>query len=237
MDLDDDTGRAFNIELKDGGRTATMKLHRLDSDPAGKCRAPKVVNTPFIDAGTVYGSNEEYLQQTLRQKGSCKLKVSTGDLLPVTTKKDPKTGKHLFVAGDPRVNEHAILTTLHTVFVREHNRICDALARPSSGSGGVGRGVDFDDDDDDVDSFFGQDFQQRAPPAGDVEPHPLAMPRGTPDEWFETARRVRPASACVQLFTAPRRVAGRAATGRGARRSWRPRCSRSPCATSCQRWA
>ena len=34
--------------------------------------------------------------------------------------------KH-FVAGDVRANENSILTTLHTLFVREHNRLCDEL--------------------------------------------------------------------------------------------------------------
>ena len=32
-----------------------------------------------------------------------------------------------YVAGDIRAGEHPGITSLHTLFVREHNRICDKL--------------------------------------------------------------------------------------------------------------
>jgi hypothetical protein len=109
-----------------------MTLHRLDADQAGVCRAPKTVNTPLIDAGPIYGSSKEHLQNTLRAPNSCNLRTSAGNLLPVTTKPNANTNRHDFVAGDSRVSEHAMLTSLHTIWVREHNRVCDVLARQAS---------------------------------------------------------------------------------------------------------
>jgi peroxidase len=33
----------------------------------------------------------------------------------------------LFLAGDVRANENPALTVLHTIFMREHNRLCEEL--------------------------------------------------------------------------------------------------------------
>lgn len=33
-----------------------------------------------------------------------------------------------FQSGDSRTNENIILTTIHTIFLRFHNRICDEIA-------------------------------------------------------------------------------------------------------------
>lgn len=34
----------------------------------------------------------------------------------------------IYFSGDKRVNEQLVLTTLHTIFMREHNRIAHSLA-------------------------------------------------------------------------------------------------------------
>jgi len=100
--------------------------------------------TSWIDASQVYGSDEERASW-LRTHKRGKLKVSTGNLLPYNTTDgelnssiDPNapemddpfhSGRPHFVAGDVRANEQPGLTTLHTLFVREHNRVCEELRR------------------------------------------------------------------------------------------------------------
>ena len=75
--------------------------------------------THFFDASMVYGNSED-MANSLRSFVDGKLKVGTFDLLPMD-----ENGEEL--AGDHRVREMPGLTSLHTLFVREHNRICDLL--------------------------------------------------------------------------------------------------------------
>jgi hypothetical protein len=100
--------------------------------------------TAFIDASTVYGS-DDLRAAWLRTFQHGKLKTSSGNLLPWNTPDgefnspadpdapymDNETGlsTKYFVAGDIRANEHPLLIAMHTLFVREHNRICDSLVQ------------------------------------------------------------------------------------------------------------
>ncbi len=82
--------------------------------------------TAWIDASNVYGSDEARAEALRELDGSGRLKTSEGDLLPFNTDGLSNAGGHseiLFVAGDPRANEQIGLTVLHTLFVREHNRL------------------------------------------------------------------------------------------------------------------
>lgn len=98
--------------------------------------------TSWIDASNVYGS-DEHRAQWLRTFVDGKLKTSSGDLLPFNTIDgefdsdiDPNAPSmagddggetKTYVAGDVRAAEQPGLSSLHTLFVREHNRICTRL--------------------------------------------------------------------------------------------------------------
>lgn len=77
--------------------------------------------TAWLDGSQLYGSNEK-VAKSLRTFECGKLKTSTGNLLP-------KDSKGNFISGDSRVNQNVALTTLYTVFVREHNRQCDLILK------------------------------------------------------------------------------------------------------------
>lgn len=99
--------------------------------------------TAWIDGSAVYGSDNERATY-LRSFEGGKLKVSTGNLLPFNTdtheygatldanapvmENGNPFNDQLFVAGDVRANENVSLAAVHTLFVREHNRLCDELA-------------------------------------------------------------------------------------------------------------
>jgi hypothetical protein len=123
-----------------------IPFHRSEYDPATGTPDPvpgttrlnrrEVVNsvTSYIDASMVYGS-DEVRAAALRTFSGGKLKTSAdGKLLPLNTAGLPNAdpfgaGAALFLAGDVRANEQVGLTTVHTLFVREHNRLADRIAR------------------------------------------------------------------------------------------------------------
>jgi peroxidase len=73
--------------------------------------------TAFIDASNVYGSDDG-TAAALRTVGG-RLATSDGNLLPIVG--------GMFLAGDLRSNENVMLTSLHTLFVREHNRLAGLI--------------------------------------------------------------------------------------------------------------
>ncbi|KAM3867506.1 eosinophil peroxidase [Diretmus argenteus] len=112
--------------------------------------------TAFIDGGQVYGAEEDKARK-LRDLSSNKglLKVNTRytdngrELLPFSTMtvnmcasraritNDTKAKEvPCFVAGDERTNENIALTSIHTLMMREHNRLARALAKLNPNWGG-----------------------------------------------------------------------------------------------------
>lgn len=104
---------------------------------------PNII-TAFIDGSGVYGSDEERAHWLRTFEGG-KLKTSSNNLLPFNTisgeytdavdedspEMDNPVGisDRLFVAGDSRANENTLLASFHTLFVREHNRQCELIAK------------------------------------------------------------------------------------------------------------
>ncbi|MEN0003864.1 MAG: peroxidase family protein [Bacteroidota bacterium] len=111
------------------------------TDPQNPRQHPNEI-TAFIDGSGVYGSDQERADW-LRSFEDGKLKVSAGNFLPFNTLDGEQDGaidpsaphmddavgvaEKFFIAGDPRANENVLLLAFHTLFVREHNRVCDEL--------------------------------------------------------------------------------------------------------------
>ena len=88
----------------------------------------------FVDATNVYGTTRERAYALRTLDGTGKMKTVLADngevLMPYNTKglsNAPSTSPTFFLAGDIRANENVLLASLHTLFVREHNRLCDYI--------------------------------------------------------------------------------------------------------------
>ncbi|WP_282604329.1 peroxidase family protein [Pelagibius sp. Alg239-R121] len=105
-----------------GEGDATIPFFRVDpSEGTGESTPREYVNeiTAFIDASMVYGSDEE-TAAALRADGG-KLILDDEELLQITDDGN-------VLAGDVRAAENVALTSMQTLFAREHNRWVDELA-------------------------------------------------------------------------------------------------------------
>ncbi len=120
---------------------ATIPFNRSEFDPdtgTGPGNPRQQINqiSTYIDASNVYGSSKERADALRTFDGTGRLKTSIsehGPLLPYNVDGLPNAAlpgmppESLFIAGDIRANEHAVLTCMHTLFVREHNRLCGEI--------------------------------------------------------------------------------------------------------------
>ena len=132
LDLTDAAGGAFTpIPVPagdpqfdpDGTGEAFIPFTRIGYvDGTGEDSPREYVNeiTSFLDASMIYGSDAA-TATALRGEGGTLLLDEQG-LLP----RDENGG---VLAGDVRAGENVALTSLHTLFAREHNRIVEELAR------------------------------------------------------------------------------------------------------------
>lgn len=120
----------------EGGKTIGLNRSVYDSSTGTSTDNPRQqlnLITAFIDASQVYGSDSARAA-ALRTFEGGKLKSSDGNLLPFNTMGLPNDNaiglptESLFVAGDVRANENVELTAIHTLFMREHNRLADKYA-------------------------------------------------------------------------------------------------------------
>ncbi|XP_071080667.1 salivary peroxidase/catechol oxidase-like [Haliotis cracherodii] len=121
--------RRFNRTCLNFVRSVQVSNTNCDITPAEQLNQL----TAYVDASQVYGSTQEE-QDELRAHTGGLLRTSfmRPELLPRNPVKDciTFTGPNFcFRAGDERVDEHMSLTSMHTIWLREHNRVARRLAR------------------------------------------------------------------------------------------------------------
>lgn len=86
--------------------------------------------TGYMDGSNIYGSDANKQQQLRLFRGGRlrEQSVRGRSMLPANPNECQDTsGAACFVSGDGRVNEQPDLALMHTVWLREHNRVADAL--------------------------------------------------------------------------------------------------------------
>jgi hypothetical protein len=106
-----------------GTRLTCFNRSRCDPSSGGGAGIPRErINqvTAWIDGSTVYGSDQA-TADNLRTFENGQLRTSDRGLPPVDAAGN-------FMAGDVRVNENIELTSMHALFIREHNWWASAIA-------------------------------------------------------------------------------------------------------------
>ncbi|MEO0424124.1 MAG: peroxidase family protein [Pseudomonadota bacterium] len=146
LDLTDGAEEAADIPVPlgdpyfdpDGSGDVVIAFSRalFDPDTGSSIADPREQEneiTSWIDGSMVYGSSDSRAAALREGDDSPYLATSEGDLLPFNEGElsnangfvtDATT---LFLAGDVRANEQVGLAAMHTLFVREHNRIAAVL--------------------------------------------------------------------------------------------------------------
>lgn len=104
-----------------GTGTVTIPVTRSNAslDANGVAQQTNTL-TAYIDGSMVYGSDKT-TADALRSFEGGKLRTSEGNLLP-------RNANGAFIAGDERSNENPALASMHTIWLREHNRVAGELA-------------------------------------------------------------------------------------------------------------
>ena len=137
VDLSGEGGETETITSEDpDDPIMSITMHRSDfeEDEEGVRQQTNIV-TSYIDASMVYGSDSARAAE-LREYTGGRLNVQqANNLLPLNLNDfenaalDRNIPTEMFLAGDVRANEQLGLATMHTLFVREHNRLVTILDR------------------------------------------------------------------------------------------------------------
>ena len=141
------TTERFDIVIPEGDPTFTpgqaIPFNRSVYDEKSSPREQMTGLTAWLDGSNVYGGHfKEGMTRTdwLREGVGGRMRASwagTREMLP--TASQYVNAPHMergpinlddsvaYVAGDVRANEHSGLLTMHTLFLREHNRVADAM--------------------------------------------------------------------------------------------------------------
>lgn len=116
-----------------------LPFSRSAYDPdTGTSNARQQISTQsaYIDASNVYGANTARATALRANDGTGKLAIGPGDLMPKNTQLYPNAPNNhdslYYFAGDIRANEQLVLLAMHTLWVREHNRIATEIGAANS---------------------------------------------------------------------------------------------------------
>jgi len=117
---DDDALVGDSIEMVPNGVGTFIALKRVKTRAGPLGRETFNNLTAHIDASTVYGDYKNpHKFARLRTPSGCRMVMGPGGT--------PKYDGVDFDCGDVRCSEHAVLTSMHSLFLREHNRWCTHL--------------------------------------------------------------------------------------------------------------
>lgn len=126
-----DSDEPFNVPLPSDDPFfppgTQLVFRRYERIRTGEGLNERPINTvsSALDLSGVYGIDKDR-NKAIRMPGSAKLRTMPGNLLPLNTDglpNLPDSSPNFYLAGDTRANESPILLILHTIFVREHNRL------------------------------------------------------------------------------------------------------------------
>lgn len=135
-----DKGNALNIPIPPSDPIFANKsgILRMERHVRGKFQeSPNspIVERPInvlssaIDLASVYGSDSARLRELRAFTGGL-MKTSSGNILTKNFAglfNAPSNSPSFYLAGDHRANEHPVLTSIHSLFLREHNTLAGEL--------------------------------------------------------------------------------------------------------------